>query len=246
MTESALRCAAGADRLTVLYSGGLDSSLGAWLLRPLARVHLLCVATESGSDAPAARTGAELLGLPLTVVPIGDAELVRAFDRWKDELRTQPRHMWGVTLGTALALEASEARRVVCGQGADELFFGYAHARGLPADDVRRSGDRDLYRLVRTEWPRAQRIADALGRDLRSPFLDPSVIALARSRPAPYLAEGELTKPGLRSFARQIGLPSELADRPKKAFQYGSGINRALRALAPAKSVDEPRAISPG
>ena len=37
----------GVEQVSVLYSGGVDSSVVASLLRPLVEVHLVCVATEA-------------------------------------------------------------------------------------------------------------------------------------------------------------------------------------------------------
>jgi len=36
----------------------------------------------------------------------------------------------------------------------------------------------------------------------------------------------------LRSLARRLGLPEEIAGRPKKAIQYSTGVSGALRRLA--------------
>jgi asparagine synthase (glutamine-hydrolysing) len=72
----------------------------------------------------------------------------------------------------------------------------------------------------------------ANGVELRVPFLDNDIINLALDIPAKYKIkdnEDVLRKHILRDAAKSIGVPDYIADRPKKAAQYGSGINKILK-----------------
>ncbi|HYK93992.1 MAG TPA: asparagine synthase-related protein, partial [Thermoplasmata archaeon] len=119
---------------------------------------------------------------------------------------------------------------LVTGQGADELFHGYAHFRGLSLADRLSRASADLERLTEHEWPRFQRMSAGAGRQIVAPYLDDEFVR-AVQREASSIAvasEGE-PKRTLRELARHLGVPAELAARPKKAMQYGSGIGRLVR-----------------
>ena len=75
-------------------------------------------------------------------------------------------------------------------------------------------------------------VSMANGVELRVPFLDKDIISLALDIPARYKIKDSddlLRKHILRDVAKSIGVPDYIADRPKKAAQYGSGINRILK-----------------
>lgn len=223
------RAAGGSRELTILYSGGLDSSVIAWVLRP-ARPRLFTIGAPGSADLESARSGARELGLPVEEGLVNGSRVRRTLDRWAEELVPLKEPARSVAVATALALEMAPPGRLLMGQGADELFLGYAHFRGLSAAEARLRQVADWSALVDRDWPRAQRIARALGRELVSPYLDHEVEAAARACAASSLGkEGEPMKPMLRAAARVLGLPDSLATRPKRALQYGSGVARLLR-----------------
>jgi len=45
-------------------------------------------------------------------------------------------------------------------------------------------------------------------------------------------AENSLRKKVLRRAAQNLGMPPFIANRPKRAIQYSTGVNKALRRLA--------------
>jgi asparagine synthase (glutamine-hydrolysing) len=72
----------------------------------------------------------------------------------------------------------------------------------------------------------------ANGVELRVPFLDKDIIDIALDIPAGYKirdSEDVLRKHILRDVAKDLGVPDYIADRPKKAAQYGTGINKILK-----------------
>jgi asparagine synthase (glutamine-hydrolysing) len=231
---SALRNAAaagavGASRATVLYSGGLDSSLIAHLLKPLVTVDLVVIGTDGSRDVEAARIGARLLGLPLQEVCVGRSDVERALRRFPEEFARLQEPLRSVDIALAIAFEHASGPRVGIGQGADELFFGYAHFRGLAPDEARQRAERDWTLLEDQEWPRALRMAGAFGLELVAPFLHPEVVRWARRLGPP--GPGAAPKAFLRNAARDLGLPGPLVDAPKRALQYGSGVHRLVSRL---------------
>lgn len=222
---------ARSPRVTVLYSGGLDSSLVAFSARELTQVGLVTVGVPGCHDLRAAEEGARLLRLPWTFWEVGPADVGRVVARDSEEVGRSRAASRPVLVGMALALDAAPDPRVLCGQGADELFLGYAHFRGLTGEVLEAQRTSDLDRLVQEDWPLSRSVARRRGKRLESPFLDAPFLDLLRSIPAPELSLGEGRKPVLRRLAQAVGLPSELARQPKKAFQYGSGLERLWRSV---------------
>jgi asparagine synthase (glutamine-hydrolysing) len=220
----------GQDRPIVLFSGGLDSSLLAHLLtRSGGRADLRTVGRRGSNDLVAAREGAEHLGASWQGVELSDAALEEAWARYRGGLAAEPEPRRSVLFSLAVAFEACPAGAVVVGQGADELFGGYRHFEGLsPAAAVRRS-DEDLRRLLEHDWPATESLARPRGLRLVAPFLDPGFLAATRRLDPPVRFSAPPAKRYLRVLARRAGLPVELADRPKRALQYGTGIAAWLR-----------------
>ncbi len=219
----------GAPTISVLFSGGLDSSLVAWSARTRADETLLTVGLPGSHAARWGGAAASRLGLPHRSVTVSEDDLDRAVARFSGDLEGRSRVSAGVLLGLCLGLGAADARVVLTGQGADELFLGYSHFEGRSDAEAVERADADWGRLVRTDWPAAVRAAHELGHELRSPFLVPAFSEFVRSLPfAVRRGDGE-RKALLRALARAEGLPAELADRRKTALQYGSGIDRWLR-----------------
>lgn len=226
--EAAVRRAVGgAERVSVLFSGGPDSSLVAHLASRSTATRLLVVGTPRAADRSVAREAAAQLGLPIREVEIGPEDVRRGATAFGSELVGLTEPAYSVALATAIALTHAGEPKVLWGQGADELFYGYARYRTLPPEEAARTRRSDLARLIEEDNPRAERIAARVGRELRSPYLDPEFRGCVERLGVPPPGEGP-SKPVLRSLARAAGLPASICDRPKRAFQYGSGVRREV------------------
>lgn len=215
---------------TILFSGGVDSGLLAWELRSEPHLALATVGVAGAPDLRAAADAAPRIGLPLFPVVLGPAELERVHREVVDLLEPMPAGIRSIQLALAAAVAHAPPGRLLCGQGADELFLGYAHFRGLPAAEARARADADLRRLEEVEWPASRTIARRLGREIVAPYLDPAWVGCVRKLPIDDLLPGSEPKRLWRAWARHRGLPREIADVPKRALQFGSGIDRWLRA----------------
>ncbi len=226
---------AGARRehrpLTVLFSGGVDSGLLAWELRARPRTRLLTIGLPGSPDLLAARAGAADLGVRVEEIEIPTGAVEDGARRWSTRLQDLPRTRAAPLLGLALAMASAGTGPVVCGQGADELFLGYAHFRDLDARAASEQSDADLARLRETDAVRAGAIAHELGVELTCPYLDPAFVGAARSIPIDLRLPGREPKALFRRWALHRGLPRSVAMRAKKALQYGTGIDRVLERL---------------
>jgi len=220
----------------VLYSGGIDSGLLAWELRHAPGASLYTIGTLGASDLAAARGNAADLGLPWTGHPLEDPELEDVTRRSEATLQEVPGPRRGIFVALAAAFATAPSGPLVCGQGADELFLGYAHYRGLaPAEAADRAAS-DLALLLEADWPRTRQLAAEWGREVQAPYLDERFRAAVAEIPLAERLPERGVKGSMRAWARHRGLPEAIAQRPKRALQYGSGVDRWLRRRTPARS----------
>ncbi len=227
--EHALARLPDREPVVVLFSGGVDSGLLAWELRHRPGTKLATFGLEGSLDVAAATERAKELGLPWTPSCASPEEVrrrARELVEWVGPLSPTER---SIETAFSLAAERAPPGPLVCGQGADELFFGYAHYRSLAPGAAAQRAEADLAALLAHAWPREQQIGRHLGRMVCAPYLDPEFVAAARSVPASDRLAGDPPKALFRAWARRRGLPPEIADRPKKALQFGSGVARLLR-----------------
>lgn len=255
LTGAVVRDLRRQDSIALAYSGGLDSSVLAKILADQSDVDawLVTVGATGSRDVERARTGAEVLGLPLLEVPVSEARLERHLPeivRLVGRTRVPPEmaERWGLPPGAeavspvVAAVEATlffvfreaarHAHRVLLGQGADELFGGYKRYEGLAEGALRARMAQDLAALIEIQRPVEERVAAAFGVSPRYPYLDPAVVRRALVLPPESLVSGSERKRALRSVARRLGLPGAMVEVPKTAAQYGSGIARLVEGLA--------------
>jgi asparagine synthase (glutamine-hydrolysing) len=228
--EAATRpCREGATAPVVLFSGGVDSALLAWELRRTEGASLFTVGLPGSQDLRQAARAAAPVGLPWVGRELGEADLLAADRELEGELADVPGPRRGIFVALALAIGLAPPGDLVCGQGADELFLGYAHYRGLGPEAAAERARSDLRRLVGEDWPRTQRIAARRSRRIAAPFLDPAFVRAASEVPLQERLPGVATKEYFRRWAEHRDLPAEAAGRPKRAIQYGFGVDRWLR-----------------
>ncbi|HOT02907.1 MAG TPA: asparagine synthase-related protein [Methanolinea sp.] len=230
--ESAIREAVWlrADKGAVALSGGVDSSLVA----VLAGLPCLAVGIEGSHDLEKADSAARLLGLDCTRVAIRRGEVEEALVAVVSVI--PQKSPVDASIGTTVFFIARAARdlgssRVLTGQGADELFGGYA--RYLTTGDIESQLVTDFATLG-AQADRDQAVAALHGVLLSLPYLDLRVVNAAKALPPERKVIGNLRKVALREVAERY-MPRDLAWREKKAMQYGSGVAKEIRRLSRRK-----------
>ena len=221
----------GSAPLGVLFSGGVDSSLLAWELRKRPGLSLWTLGREGSEDLITGRERAARLGISWHGMPINAEDVREADARFHEPLEGTSPVVRSVLLSLALAIELAEPTELVCGQGIDELFLGYAHYQSLNEHSAEQRCRDDLARLRTSDWPRTLRIAHSVGTIVHAPYLSSGFEGAALRVPIAMRIPGDLPKRFFREWAISRGLPSDLALRPKKAMQYGSGVESLLRGL---------------
>ena len=222
-------------RVAVSFSGGLDSSLLAMLASRHCDV-LLCSAYAPGSrDEKQSERAAALLGLRLETALLDEVTMERrsrAAELPPGEGTVMDRALWCIYSATSALAAEKNARIIILGQLADELFGGYAKyalkakeegagaAERMMEEDVRACAERGFLR---------DEAACSASCEVRFPYADEGIASFAAGLPLGHMIwEGE-RKAVLRAAALLLGLPEELATAPKKAAQFSSGAARLLR-----------------
>lgn len=223
----------GISKVAIAFSGGLDSSI----LAACARKHgktMGCTVYVAGSrDSSGARNAAEALGIELFEVEVSGAQAKAELGNL--DLPFTPtrmdRSLWCIYSMASRVAAQSGADVILLGQLADELFGGYAkyrrtdleqgpaRAEAMMREDVSACGTRGF---IRDESACSRWIEPLF------PFSDAKVMNLGLGMPLVYKLSGRQNKAVLREAAVRLGVPRELADAPKKAAQYSSGMQKLV------------------
>jgi asparagine synthase (glutamine-hydrolysing) len=214
----------------VLFSGGIDSSVVAALVARNSRPTLYTVGVEGAHDLLVAKSTAGGLGLDWVGVVVGDDEIRQAIKGMVPIFGTSPLTL-SFEMPLFLVLGVATEDLLLCGQGADELYAGYARYRSMEEGAMRAAMARDVEALLAHGMGVEKKAADAFGKTLIHPFLDPEVVRVSLDLPLDMLLRGDENKAILRDVGRALGL-GPIADRKKKAAQYGSGIMNAMKRMA--------------
>ena len=227
-----------------LFSGGIDSTLVAHYareFRPEAPGYF--VGLTDAPDYKYATAYAEKTGYDLRMVPF-DPHSDAAFAMIDDVVAYTESFEPNLIRGAVCSLAANRQmhrdgfRVNLCGEGADELFCGYAPlevafnesaAEGAPVrDEV-------LGLMNRVSLQRVDRCAMRYQVETREPFLDPSVVNYALNLEAGALVRDLNGLPTGKMPLRDLynlypdQLPSSIRDRTKVPFGEGAGLDVSAR-----------------
>ncbi|MCL1904655.1 MAG: asparagine synthase C-terminal domain-containing protein [Methanomassiliicoccaceae archaeon] len=223
-------------RVAIAFSGGLDCGIVAVLCKKYADVTLYTAGTENSYDAKAGEETASILGLPWRHLIISEEGLEKEIPEMIRITGTVNPITLSFEVPLYYVLKFSEEDVVLGGQGADELFAGYSKYIGLSKDSFTDMVKDDMARLLDETLEHERAAASHFGKKMIYPYLDAGVVDLVNRIGICGVSEGEVRKPLLRQAARSLGQP-ELAERPKKAAQYGSGTMPAMRSIAKKRNM---------
>jgi len=228
------------ERPGIAFSGGLDSAIVAAVAKECGKdPKLVTVGMERQPELEHAHKIAAELGLPITIREITADEVLDSLADVVAIVETADPVAVGVSIPFYFACrKARELGRnvIVAGQMSDELFGGYARFEELAAEGKPDQAREEIWKSVlaasTNDFEPGDKIAVSLGLEMRCPFAYLPLVGYALRLPLSLKVRisGEKTarKYVLRKLAARLRLPDSVVDRPKKAVQYSSGVQKVL------------------
>jgi len=240
--------------LGIAFSGGVDSSILAVSCKDLGKkITLLTVGFSSQRDIEASEEISDELGLHLIFEVISLEELedgirsilnVIKFDRLV-LLENSVCFYYVFKLASQHGI-----KNVLSANGMDELFCGYDLYRKYSGDEKKiREVMSRLVETARRDKAEIDKVAELWNVKYECPFLSENFVDFAMNIPLQYKIKGEddeERKHILREVALEMGVPRSAAMRRKKAFQYSSGIHKAITKLAKLRGYTKNKAKALG
>lgn len=230
------------NEAAILFSGGLDSTVVARLASQACRVELYTVGVKGAHDLVIGEKAGKELDLHWVPIVLTEPEIIGALPELAKTIGTENPLTLSFELPLWIGASHVRERLILTGQGADELFGGYARYLRMTPDELATNMANDQETLLRVGIERENRIASRFQKESKYPFLHPSVVNLARTFPKEDFINGEERKVVLRHVATLLGLHAA-ASRPKKAAQYGSGIMKVMKGEAKRRGIELGRLV---
>lgn len=215
----------------VLFSGGIDSTLIAFICKKL-NADFVCytVGLENSPDIISAEEVAKKYGFNLKKKVLSMIEVEKAI---KIVVKIVGPDTLKVGVGSVVyeAVKLAKADKIdflFSGLGSEEIFAGYE--RHGEAKDINAECWAGLKTMYSRDFVRDFSVAKVLNVDIVTPFLDDNVIVSAMQISGNEKIKEGHKKFALRKFAEELGLKD--AWREKKAAQYGSYFDKAIFKLA--------------
>ncbi len=235
LKESIFKRIKNLNEIPIIFSGGVDSSLIALILKEYP-IKLYAVRKEGSKDLEYVKKVANSLNLPLKSKVVTE-DIVK--DALPDVLRVIAENNLmkigvGMTIYLASQMISQDGYKVaLSGQGADELFAGYnRYLKSYSNKTLQEELEFDIANIHHVNLERDYGVSALNNVELRMPYLDEKLVYYALKIPITEKinsSEDVLRKRVLRDLAFNLGLDKEFAYRPKKAAQYGTGIDKLLR-----------------
>ena len=211
---------------TIALSGGLDSTILAYLLKEKKPNGIAVIADDfTATDMTYCQTASKALGIDLHIANTGTTDILSAVDETIKILRNfndiEIRNSVVIYLAIRMTRD-SGLGRIVTGDGADELFAGYDFLLDKPSNVL----EMELDRICRIMHFPAQCMGKSLGIAVESPFLDADVVEFAKNIPANLKVReenGRVYGKWILRKAFEKFIPRQIAWRGKSPMQDGAG-----------------------
>lgn len=220
------------DAASIAFSGGVDSTLLAAIAREYGDVEVFTAGVEGCTDFLNAERASEELEMELKKIVLSENGVLKAASKITEITGQRDLLFISFELPGFIVLESIDGNLLITGQGADELFGGYAKYLDKPISEFERIRKLDIEKLVNETVLLEDRIARYVGKTIERPYISEAIHHLARNLPVEMVYPiGGIRKRVIREALLAIGLSELLANTEKKAAQYGSGVDRILKKV---------------
>ena len=238
------------DKVGIIFSGGIDSVIIAWLAKKMVP-EVICYTggIQGSNDIVYARQIAKKLNLKLRVNELTQDEVEEMIPEVINTIEDTNAGQVEVAIPVYAAVKLAHEDGInvmFSGQAADELFGGYAwYARVVEKEGYQKLRDhmtQDLLLLYKETLEREDKITMAHSIEMREPFLDIEVIRCSMGMDLKLNIKGAsdiLGKHVHRKLAQKLGIPKNIAYRIKEAAQHGSGMHNIFDTIARKHGFDE-------
>jgi asparagine synthase (glutamine-hydrolysing) len=227
-------------RSGIAFSGGLDSTLVAKVAKiENLEPELISVGLKGQPELEHAEKTAKSFGIHANVRELSSSEILDSLHDVVRTIETSDPVIVGISVPIYFACQKAREMGlsyIAAGQLSDELFGGYGKfediALQVGIDNLGREMFNSVIAASAKDFDPGDKLAVAAGLELCCPFAYLPLVKYALKLPASLrvkLADGKVTrKYVLRRLAAHLSLPESVVDRPKKAVQYSSGVQKVL------------------
>lgn len=237
-------------RVGIIFSGGIDSVIVAWLAKKMVpEVICYTAGIEGSTDIAFARNIAKKLKLKLRVNELTRNEVEQMIPEIINVIENTNAGQVEVAVPVYAAIKLAHEdgiKVMFTGQGADELFGGYSWYTKVVEKEgyqkLREHMTEDLLLLYKETLEREDKIAMAHSIEMREPFLDMEIIRVSMRMDLKLNVKSQddiFGKHVHRRVAQKLGIPKNIAYRIKEAAQHGSGMHQIFDAIARSHGFDE-------
>ena len=222
-------------RCGVLLSGGIDSSIvTSYVLQHFKKTLILSMGTDLTKDRPYVDIVTAHFKIPYEWVDLNEDDITKSLPIVVDLLMQNgidPSEMQkALAVGYFLIFKRAKSlgiQGIVTGQGPDILFAGYHKYKSMSGSVLENEIKKDLI-LLETDKKRDSAMASYFGVTLLNPYLEDDFVAFSLTVPSELKRKNGIEKYFMRKWGELRELPEEIVNRPKKAFQYSTGLQKKI------------------
>jgi asparagine synthase (glutamine-hydrolysing) len=228
------------NKFGILFSGGVDSTLIAFLCKKH-NIDFTCytIGLENSQDIEYATIIAKKYDLELKQKTLTLEEFEKVIKETINILKTEE-IVW-ISVGSVVYAAAQLAlkdhiKTLFTGLGTEEIFAGYQRHEESFQNNNFEEVHKECWNGLKNMWHRDllrdSKILEHLDMVVKTPYMDENLVKTAMSIHPMYKLDKDNKKIILREIAEDFGLDQEFAQRKKKAAQYGSNFVKGIDKLA--------------